>query len=64
MLSPEQVRQYRTDGFTVCQGFLPEGEVDRFRGEIEGICAGNTLANHDSTLMEMETGPVPRGETG
>lgn len=54
MLSPEQVRQYRTDGFTVCQGFLPEGEVDRFRKGIDGICAGNTLARHDSTLMEME----------
>ena len=61
MLSPEQVRQYRTDGFTVCQGFLPEGEVDRFREEIEGICAGNTLANHDSTLMEMEPAQPPEG---
>ena len=61
MLSPEQVRQYHTDGFTVCDGFLPEGEVDRFRKEIEGICAGNTLANHDSTLMEMEPAQTPEG---
>ena len=61
MLSPEQVHQYRTDGFTVCQGFLPQGEVDRFREEIDGICAGNTLANHDSTLMEMEPAQPPAG---
>ena len=61
MLSAEQVRQYRTDGFTVCQGFLPEGEVDRFREEIDGICAGNTLAHHDSTLMEMEPAQPPEG---
>ena len=61
MLSQEQVRQYHTDGFTVCQGFLPEGEVDRFRDEIDGICAGNTLAQHDSTLMEMEPSQPPEG---
>ena len=61
MLSSEQVRQYRTDGFTVCRGFLPEGEVDRFREEIEGICDGNTLASHDSTLMEMEPAQPPEG---
>ena len=61
MLSPEQVRQYSTDGFTVCRGFLPEAEVDRFREEIEGICAGNTLARHDRTLMEMEPAQPPEG---
>lgn len=61
MLSPEQVNQYQSDGFTVCDGFLPEGEVERFREEIEGICAGNTLARHDSTLMEMEPAQPPEG---
>ena len=61
MLSPEQVHQYRTDGFTVCEGFLQDGEVDRFRENIEGICAGSTLARHDSNRMEMEPSQPPEG---
>ena len=62
MLSPEQVHQYRTDGFTVCQGFLEKGEVDRFREEIKGICTGNTLAHHDKNRMEMEPTQPPDGK--
>ena len=62
MLSPEQVHQYRTDGFTVCEGFLQDGEVDRFQENIEGICAGSTLARHDSNLHGNGTEPsLPRG---
>ena len=61
MLSPEQVHQYRTDGFTVCERFLQDGEVDRFQENIEGICAGSTLARHDSNRMEMEPSQPPEG---
>ncbi len=61
MLSPQQINQYHTDGFTACEGFLSAAEVDRFRVEIEEICSGNTLARHDQARMEMEPDQPPEG---
>ena len=61
MLSPKQVHQYHSDGFTVCERFLAASEVDRFRHRIEEICSGNTLARHDRTRMELEPNQPPEG---
>ncbi|MBI2191579.1 MAG: phytanoyl-CoA dioxygenase family protein [Planctomycetes bacterium] len=61
MLSPEQVNQYRRDGYTLAPGFLTSGEVSAFLRKMEEISAGNTLANHDKTRMEMEPHQPPDG---
>ena len=61
MFTDEQVRQYRRDGYVVYSGFLSAAEVAGFLAEIERIAAGNTLANHDKTRMEMEPNQAPGG---
>lgn len=61
MFTDEQVRQYRRDGYVVCPGFLSRQEVDAFLADMEGITAGNTLARHDKTRMEMEPNQPPDG---
>lgn len=54
MLSNTQITEYHQDGYTVCPNFLTLDEVAQLLAETEKIISGNTLANHDKTLMEME----------
>lgn len=61
MLTAQQVEQYRRDGYTMCPGFLGQEEVSSLLADIEQICAGNTLANHDKTRIEMEPNQPPEG---
>jgi phytanoyl-CoA hydroxylase len=61
MFTEEQVRQYRREGYVLFPGFLSAAEVATFLTEIERIAAGNTLASHDKTRMEMEPNQAPDG---
>ena len=54
MFTPQQVEDYHRDGFTFIEGFLSPSEVRTLLDNVGSICAGNTLANHDATRMEME----------
>ena len=59
--SAEQVQAYHRDGFTFLEGLLSPGEVEEILDDVESICAGNTLADHDETRMEMEPDQPPDG---
>jgi phytanoyl-CoA hydroxylase len=61
MLTDDQVAQYHVDGFTISRGFLSPGEVAELLWEIEAISAGNTLAAHDRSRLEMEPAQGPDG---
>ena len=61
MLTDEQVRAFREDGFTVCEDFLSQAEVDALLQEADGAIEGNTLATHDAERMEMEPEQPPDG---
>jgi phytanoyl-CoA hydroxylase len=61
MLSPELVNQFQRDGFCSATGILPAGEINALLAELESISAGATLAQHDSTRMEMEPNQPPDG---
>jgi ectoine hydroxylase-related dioxygenase (phytanoyl-CoA dioxygenase family) len=61
MLSIEQVEHYHREGYVVSPGFLSRDEVAAFHAEMEAITAGNTLAHHDKTRMEMEPKQAPDG---
>jgi phytanoyl-CoA hydroxylase len=54
VLTADQVAQYRCDGYVVYPGLLSSHEVDALLSEVEAVCAGNTLASHDKTRVEME----------
>jgi phytanoyl-CoA hydroxylase len=61
MLTAEQVSQYRLDGYTLCEEFLHKQEVITLLAEIEQVCKGNTLAQHDSGRLEMEPNQASDG---
>ena len=61
MLSEERVAQYARDGYTVQEGLLSQEEVAALLSDVESISAGNTLAQHDKTRMEMEPDQPPEG---
>jgi len=61
MLTTEQIAQYQRDGYTLFPGFLGSGEAEELLSDIESICAGNTLANHDKSRLEMEPNQPPDG---
>ncbi len=61
MVTDEQVRAFREDGFTVCEDFLSQTEVDALLQEADGAIEGNTLATHDAERMEMEPEQPPDG---
>ena len=60
MLTSEQIDQYRRDGYTVAPNLLNAAEVADLVVELDGICAGNTLAEHSGKL-EMEPNQAPDG---
>jgi ectoine hydroxylase-related dioxygenase (phytanoyl-CoA dioxygenase family) len=61
MFTPQQIEQYRREGYVVYPNLLSRGQVDGFHSEIESISAENTLAQHDKTRMEMEPSQPPDG---
>jgi phytanoyl-CoA hydroxylase len=61
MLTPGQVAQYERDGYTLYPSLLSSDEVAAFLADMDQICAGNTLAHHDKTRVEMEPGQSPEG---
>jgi phytanoyl-CoA hydroxylase len=61
MLNKQQVNQYRRDGFTVAPNFLAPEEIEAFLDAVKSICAGNTLASHDKSRLEMEPDQPPDG---
>ena len=61
MLSPTQVEQYNTEGYVVVPDFLSTDQVASFLAEMDAVSAGNTLAEHDATRMEMEPNQPPDG---
>ena len=61
MLNTAQVEHYHTEGYVAVPGFLSAEEVAAFLREMDAVSAGNTLANHDATRMEMEPNQPPDG---
>ncbi|MBM3280683.1 MAG: phytanoyl-CoA dioxygenase family protein [Candidatus Handelsmanbacteria bacterium] len=61
MFSPSQMEQYRREGYAVYHDFLSPAEAAALRAELDAIAAGNTLASHDKTRMEMEPDQPPEG---
>src|SRR5215472_1997774 len=62
MLSSDQVNQYWRQGYCVAHGFLGSAQVAELLADARTICATATLANHDSTRMEMEPSQGPDGQ--
>ena len=54
MLKQAQVEQYCNDGYTICPGFLSIEQVQAALAQLDRICAGYTLAEHDPDRVEME----------
>ena len=61
MLTTAQVEHYHTEGYVAVSGFLSAEETASFLREMDAVSAGNTLANHDVTRMEMEPNQPPDG---
>ncbi len=61
MLSSEQVRQFQRDGFCLATNILPRGDLHALLADLESISTGATVANHDSSRMEMEPNQPPDG---
>ena len=61
MLNPDQVRQYKSEGYCVYDSFLSESEAIDLTHEIERICGGATVADHDASRLEMEPKQGPKG---
>lgn len=61
MLTQSIIDDYRRDGYTVHPALLSVGGVAVLLAELDRICAGNTLAAHDTEKMEMEPGQSPDG---
>jgi phytanoyl-CoA hydroxylase len=61
LLSSDQVKQYKSEGYCVYHDFLSESEAIDLTNEIERICAGATAAEHDASRLEMEPNQGPSG---
>ncbi len=61
MFAGIQLENYRKNGYAVHEKFLAQDEVASMLAEVESICAGNTLAHHDKTKLEMEPQQAPDG---
>ena len=61
MFTSEQVAQYQREGYAIHPGLPDSDEVAALLADIESICAGNTLAHHDQSRMEMEPNQPPDG---
>lgn len=61
MLSAELVNQFQRDGFCSATGILPGDALSALLADVEAISAGATVANHDSSRLEMEPNQLPDG---
>jgi phytanoyl-CoA hydroxylase len=61
MLTPHQVSDFKSLGYTVSSGFLTASEVADLLQDVEAISAGNTRAKHDASRMELEPNQGPDG---
>src|SRR5215472_14775812 len=61
MLTAEQAKRYRTEGYFISPDLLSQAEVEQFVYETERICAGSTVAQHDASRLKMEPGQAPNG---
>ncbi len=61
MLSRTQVEEYKKNGYTIENELISKDEVSAFLADAESIIAGNTLAQHDKTRLEMEPNQPPDG---
>lgn len=61
MLSQQQLEQFQEQGYAVQLSLLSPGEVQDLLADVESICAGATLVNHDASKLEMEPNQGPEG---
>src|SRR2546426_5817236 len=61
MLDRINVEEFEKNGFTIQNELISNDEVSEFLADVESICAGNTLAQHDKTRLEMEPNQPPDG---
>src|SRR3954447_5599946 len=61
MLTDVQVNQYHSDGYTVRPRLFTKEEVVALLEEADRVAAGNTLAEHDGSRVEMEPNQPPDG---
>lgn len=61
MFTASQLEQYRREGHVLYPDFLSPAEIAALRADAEAIAAGNTLASHDKTRLEMEPNQPPEG---
>jgi phytanoyl-CoA hydroxylase len=61
MLAGAQVEQYNTQGYCVVEGLLSQDQIAGLVREMDAVCAGATLADHDSSRLEMEPNQAPDG---
>ena len=61
MLPEARIAAYRRAGFTVCEGFLSQAEVDDLLGEADAVCAGSPRRCHGASRLEMEPDQPPEG---
>lgn len=61
-LTSQQMAQYNEEGYAVLHEFLSRDAVDAILSEIKNLTASATVANHDSTRLEMEPNQGPDGK--
>lgn len=61
MLGQSEVDRYKSEGFCISPNFLLETEVSDLLNEVDVICRGATLADHDRSRIEMEPNQSPEG---
>jgi phytanoyl-CoA hydroxylase len=62
MLAHDQIEHYKKHGYTSCSNLFSPEEVSEFLSEMERICQGNTLGEHNKDRLEMEPNQAPEGE--
>ncbi len=61
MFTSNQVGDYQRNGFAVHENLVSHDDLCAILVDVESICAGNTLAHHDKTRLEMEPHQPPEG---
>jgi ectoine hydroxylase-related dioxygenase (phytanoyl-CoA dioxygenase family) len=61
VFTEQQVAEYQREGYVIFPGLLGSDEVAVLLSDVEGLCAGDTLASHDKSRLEMEPNQPPDG---
>jgi len=61
MLSQQQTSEYKQKGYTVQPSLLGPSDTKAILADINSICEGATVANHDASRVEMESRQGPEG---